>query len=177
MIQPSPADPDKIQAVMLMARAKDPKDIRDLPQTSERAMTPARRAWIDARRNLRGTEETEAEVRAADPAPTSVEAAPLPAETSAPTTIPSVTAAATPPAAPAPSPKPGDAVATDSSQQLTPGAVAAPTETASAAPVPDTASDSPAAKEVQEKISSMQQLFEQRKQMIQAQSAPKDPQH
>jgi len=177
VIEPSPSNPQAIQTVLLMARVKDTKDQQ---LATDRNMTPARRAWLDARRNARPYDEINGETRAtAEP-----EAEPVVEPVVAVATpVPDATA---PPVAATTTDKPADAVSADPAQQAakaaatpTPDALPAPAPTSSdvSSSAPDPATTSPAAKEVQDKITTMQQMFEQRKQMVQGQPAtPANPQ-
>jgi len=171
VIEPSSSNPHAIQTVMIMARTKDGKEEPNL--AADRIMTPQRRAWLEARHNARPYDEITDESHAVEAEPPPVVEPVVPA-------APAASDANTPPPAGAGT-APADptktaAVATADAAATTP---APPSNDASAAPPPDPNGDSPAAKVVQEKINSMQQLFEQRKQqMIQSQAAqqPANPQ-
>jgi chemotaxis protein histidine kinase CheA len=180
VIQSSDTDPQKIQTVLLMARAAEP---RELANPSGLVLTPARRAWLESRRNGRPAEPVRNESNSDD-----VEAANsiAPEEPAAPAAAPDADAAAQKPAA---EPIGNDAAQTSAKA---PAAAASPADSATAAPLqaspapPSTAepaapptpaaqpdqeppaadSSTPAAKEIENKINSMQQLFEQRRQMI-----------
>jgi hypothetical protein len=160
VIEPSPSNPHLIQTVMLMARTKDGKE----PIETDRSLTPQRRAWLEARHNARPYDEINDESHAlsdGETAPVIEPSAPMPG-----TPLPDN--------APPPANKSPDAASLDPSQQA--GKLAAtpdaPPQANTDASTTDPASDSPAAKAVQDKVTTMQQMFEQRKQLNQGQTPP-----
>lgn len=168
VIEPSPSNPHAIQTVMILARSKDSKDQPLL--AADRSMTPQRRAWLEARHNARPYDDITDESHAVEAEPAPIVEPVVPVTPAAPEANTPPPAAGTAPADPSKTP----AVATADAAATS----APPSNDASAAP-PDPNGDSPAAKVVQEKINTMQQLFEQRKQqMIQNQPAqqPTSPQ-
>jgi len=164
VIEPSPSNPRAIQTVMIMTRSKDGKDQPLL--AADRAMTPQRRAWLEARHNARPYDDITDESHA-------VEAEPAPVVESVVPVTPAPPDAAAPPPAGAAPPDPAK-TATTTATTTADAAPAPPSNDASAAP-PDPNGDSPAAKAVQEKITTMQQLFEQRKQQMIQNQAPPQP--
>ena len=160
VIGSSDTDPQKVETVLLMMRTTD-----DAPasEAGDRTMTPARRAWLQARQNRRGS------------APSGDESSPAAEEPSAaPAADDAVTAPAdsgkasgtqTPPAD-TPSP------ATDA---LVPSvdSVAAPAPTADSSSGANPALNSD--KSTEERISDMQQMFQQRRQMNQNQNPSQNP--
>jgi len=199
VIQSSNIAPEKIQTVLLMARTKDTKDSKGPVPPAGLLMTPARRAWMASRNSGRpaatpadDTDSTPsgpepalaAEKIVADkPVPDKVESAAN--DSGNPVGTPS-SADSNASNAPSSPPKADEAPADSISKlPITPtsvpaqdnatatGANIAATEPASGS---DTSSQTPAAKELQNRISDMQNLFEQRKKMNATQS-PSTPQN
>ena len=187
VIQLSSSDSNKIQAVFLTARVDD----KDSPATPALASTPARRAWLDTRRNARhsqeesdGSSSTDSQISTTDPpdpAPVStpIHDTPVVAGDARPDGTPSVPAAQ--PGAPLPAEVSGGTPgnnATPASTANTPSADpnAAPVTDSNAAAPPDPSTASPADKETQDKITNMEQMFEKRKQMIETPSSAPKPQ-
>jgi hypothetical protein len=174
VIQSSSSNPGKIQAVLLIARLRDPKDVQ---APSDHPLTPTRRAWLESRRNARSASpETTEEATPVDEEPVVA------------------TEAQTPP----PSSKAGGAIVTSGTMDTTDKPV--PTSTATGDGIqssnaavavasgdspsidtttpttPDPSANRPAVSETQQKITSMEQMFEQRKQMLESQATtPKQP--
>lgn len=154
VLEPSASDPATIQSVLLMARTK-PTD-KEEPTAAELALTPARRAWLMARRNGRppSAEDADSQQAAADTDTATELAEPPPADPA--------------PAGSAPAP-----VATADNSQLATSPAAAPDV---AAMPPPASADAPGASgtnnsdttnALQNQITNMQQLFQQRQQMVQ----------
>lgn len=160
VIGSSDADPQKVETVLLMMRTTD-----DAPasEAGDRTMTPVRRAWLQAQRNRRSS------------APSGDESGPAAEEPSA---VPAADDAAT---APADSGKangtqtpPGDTPTPAADAPVPPdGSIAAPVPTAdsSSGANPALTSD----KSTEERISDMQQMFEQRRHMNQNQNPNQNP--
>jgi len=160
VIGSSDADPQKVETVLLMMRTTD-----DAPasEAGDRTMTPVRRAWLQAQRNRRSS------------APSGDESGPAAEEPSA---VPAADDAAT---APADSGKangtqtpPGDTPTPAADAPVTPdGSIAAPVPTtdSSSGANPALTSD----KSTEERISDMQQMFEQRRHMNQNQNPNQNP--
>jgi len=172
IIQSSNAAPSKVETVLLMARLKDPKDAHEAAAPASFAMTPARRAWLEGRRNVRpaqpAAEESSAnESESTEPATEAKEkvaATPLEPSTASPT-LPTTSDASQPA-------QPSEKAVADAPATAETSA----TETAaSPAPASDPSQEEPAKKVLQGKIGAMEQLFEQRKQMIAIPPAATDP--
>lgn len=155
VIEPSATDPDAIRSVILISRAK-PEERED-PSPGNRTLTAARRAWIEERNRTRApvapsedsssvAENDSAEDQSATDTPGAEKAAPTaPAGTDTADAAPSVVAQPPP---------------------------------VSSAPGPEASSDNGANNaggQLQNQITNMQQLFEQRQQMMQNQSKPPAP--
>jgi hypothetical protein len=174
VIQSSSAAPSRIETVLLMARLNDMKESKGSAAPTGFAMTPARRAWADSRRNLRPAQAAPEESPVVEPEVTesAVDIKDKPAitppesSTATPAPITPSSADATQPAPASEKPVAENAGTTDSSVTAT----SAPAVAAS-----DSGEDTPAKKVLQGKISEMQQLFEQRKQMIANPAAAADP--
>jgi hypothetical protein len=160
VIGSSDADPQKVETVLLMMRTKD-----DVPASEggEHTMTPARRAFLQARQNRHGS------------APSGDESGPAAEE---PPDIPVADDAATAPA------DSGKASGTQAPPADTPppaaDVLAPPAESVAApAPIADSSSGSNPAltsdKSTEERISDMQQMFQQRRQMNQNQNSSQNP--
>lgn len=153
VIEPSASNPDAIQSVILIARAKT--DDRGEPSNENRTLTAARRAWLDERRMTR-TPAAPAE-NSGDP----------PAELSSDNQSP----AETPPAENQPSTPAAGTDNTDAAQTA-----AVPASAPNPAPAPDASTNATDTNgQLQGQITSMQQLFQQRQQMIQGQIKPQSP--
>jgi hypothetical protein len=150
VIGSSDSEPDKVETVLLMARAKDAKDA-GLGIAADRAPSANRRAWLQARQNARpydtitddtsgATVEPLAATVAEEPAPQAesapASANPAPASSSAPPVPDGSPSFASSPVVP-----PAAATADAGQPQVQPGTT-------------------------EDKIANMQQLFEQRKQMV-----------
>ncbi|WP_263355075.1 hypothetical protein [Acidicapsa acidisoli] len=182
VIQLSSSDSSKIQAVLLTARVDD----KDSMGTPALASTPARRAWLETRRNARhnqeesdGSSSTDSQISATDtsdptPVATPIQDAPVVAGDAKPE------AAASAPVAQPGAPLPAGAAGDTPGNNVTPAnnantspadPNATPAADSNAAVPPDPSTVSPADKETQDKITNMEQLFEKRKQMIETQSS------
>jgi hypothetical protein len=183
VIQTSGLDSSKIQAVFLSARMNDAKDSRDSPELGSK---PSRRAWLETRRNARrgqddsdGSPLPDSQAGASDGSDTMPAAAPS-QDTSAGAgdikpEAPTSAAVAQPLT---PLPEGAATVAPDNSVAVggneAPGAAApspAPATDPNSASPADQNSVSPADKETQDKITNMEQMFQKRKQMIEAPAA------
>jgi hypothetical protein len=163
VIGSSDADPQKIDSVLLLLRGADAPG-SSAGAAADHALTPARRAWMGSRQNRMagappGAEANQAAEEPPDP-PAAEDAANAPANSpaeasKAPASQPPATDA--PPAAPAAE---APAPSTDS-------AAVAPS---TAAPSPDTGSNPGQSQSTEGKITDMQQLFQQRRQMNQTQN-------
>ncbi len=181
VIQTSVADSHKIQAVLLFERTSDAKDHPVL--NADAQDSPTRRAWIESRNALRaaqvaGEERLAAEGETETFTPSEQPAAPeRPAYTTTANAAPespvrSGDTSSTPPTSQSAG---ADAVAAPAS-----GALPSPASGASGSPpvspTADAAADTPAAKETQKKILSLEQMFEQRKKMMEGQADNPGPQ-
>lgn len=171
VIQSSNSSQEKILTILLTARTKDINDGRDNRDSSLAAnltMTPARRAWLASR-------------SAAAPAATRTDdeehhlgegeaVAPTALEQDAPPQVDSKTAVVGADAS-----NPGDLSKENESPSKAPAPTApetpAPPDAVPAAISSDPPKETPAANELQNKINQMQQLFEERKNMISNPSA------
>jgi hypothetical protein len=166
VISSSVADPQKIDSVLLMTRTKDKTNA--LPGATDRSLSPARRAWLQSRQNRAASAPADDENRqqaddASASAPATEDAPPAPATTDNASTN------ATPAVA-------NDAPATTPEAPVPPAENAAPATTATNTNIPATASPSPSPdSSTADKISSMQQLFQQRRQMNQGQTNSPTP--
>lgn len=151
VIQPSASDPQMIAAVILMARAK--KDDSENP--ANRSLTAARRAWIDQRRATRTpAQETDDEDALPDNSAAGSEAA-----------ANNATAEAAASAAPS-EPSGGDGTQTAKAD-----ASASP----AAEPASDPSSAANAKGQLQNQITDMQQMFQQRQAIVATQNKPPQP--
>lgn len=151
VIGSSDSDPDKVETILLIARGSTP----DSEPASDRALTPNRRAFEQMRRNFL--------------------TAGVPDETNAP--APESTAVS-----PAPAPDPPQATANDPTSLSQPApsdqtpaqgvSSATPEPVRNAAPPPTGGTSQPSTQpsSVDDQIKSMEQLFQQRQQMIAGQS-------
>jgi hypothetical protein len=164
VIGSSDEDPGKVETVLLMERTTE---VAANAPPSDRSLSPARRLWLGAAKNARRadtsgddgaqpTDETSEAPAVDEPAPQ-----PAPAENinAVPTPVPaSETPAPTADASPAPPTLPEGAALTTSGSP-------APELSPSIGPSTDTG------KSASERITEMQQMFEQRKQISQSQSS------
>ena len=173
VIQASKSNPETIQSVLLLARATDPKGSQTPPSV---VLTPARRAWLATRRNAETSREAIDEQRVAEAEsniPDAAESVPPPAPQSDPAVITAKiaetgkTADTSNGGATLTSDKPPAIASTETTPASTDGAAPAAS---------DPNGDSPAVKATQQKIVNMEQLFEQRKQMVESQSSASKPQ-
>jgi hypothetical protein len=156
--------PDKIQAIVVMARSKDTTDPTRTAIAANLTMTPARRAWIASRNSGRAGAPQPVEGEAGSVEPEPVEAV-IP-EKMGETPSDSKVAAGTQVSSESKD-SPKDTSIDPANQAADNASKAAAEDPATAAVAPqDPNQDSPAAKELQNKINEMQQLFEQRKKMI-----------
>jgi hypothetical protein len=153
VIGSSEKNPQKIESVLLILRPTETASAHDA--TSDRTLTPARRAWLQNRQNRAASLASDEEHPAADETPSTQEAEDATAPVDNPGTNTTQVPAndAQPPASDAPSSS-GD-------------------KTAAPAPTPDSPSGpSPSAdptRSTEDRITDMQQLFQQRRQMSQNQ--------
>jgi hypothetical protein len=183
VIQTSNLDSSKIQAVILSARVSDAKDSLD---SFELASKPARRAWLETRRNARrgqddsdGSQLPDSQASASDGSDTVPIATPNQDTSAGAGDIKPEAAASAAVAQPtAPLPEGAATVAPDSSVAIGGNAAPAPADPSPAPatdPSPASPADqnsvSPADKETQDKITNMEQMFEKRKQMIETPAA------
>jgi hypothetical protein len=187
VIQLSSSDSSKIQAVFLTARIDD-KDSLGAPVL---ASTPARKAWLESRRNARhnqeesdGSSSSESQISASDasdpsPVATPIQDTPAVAGDAKPDAGPTVPVAqpGTPLPAGVADSTPGNNV-TPATNAITPPAdqTATPAADSNAAAPPDPSTASSVDKATQDKITNMEQLFEKRKQMIETPSSTPKPQ-
>lgn len=187
VIQLSDTEADKIQAIFLTARTDDTKEPSG---QAEHASTPTRQAWLQARRNATRAQVESENSQPADsdtssndsteaqsivsgkqaPAEGKAEAASI-ASTAVPTARSATPADAgaapaenTAPALADPNASPTAVTAVDPNATPDQNTVAPSTTTKPTEPSAD--------REMQEKITNMEQLFEKRKQMIQTPSTP-----
>jgi len=167
VIGSSATNPEKIETVLLMERPTETASAHDA--APDRSLSVARRAWLQSRQNRAASLTPEENHPAADEATTTPEtedAASAPAAPAADASVNAAQAPASDPAAP---------VAPSADAPSSPGNSAAPlaptTTNAPAAETPMGASPSsdPSAG-TEQKISEMQQLFQQRRQMNQGQN-------
>jgi hypothetical protein len=153
VIEPSATNPEVIRSVILIAHEKteDPS----APSAGDKGLTPARRAWLEARRATRTPAPEDSSDQAAD----------VPSETESVAD----TAAAEPPA-PAPPAAPADTTQPSAAQPVAGGA--APT---SAVANVSNNMDTATADGLQNQITNMRQLFQQREQMVQTQTKAQSP--
>jgi hypothetical protein len=156
----SATDPQKIDSILLLPRSTDTL----ASAVADRALTPARRAWLQARQNDRrtsapGDDSNQAAVVDTSDSQAAEDPVAKPADTAKPDTVQAPSGDTTPPA-------------TDTPAALTDGFK-------SPAPAPDAASTSgqPASqdKSTAERIADMQQMFQQRRQINQTQNQSQAP--
>ena len=155
VIQSSDANPQRVESVMLSVRTKDTGGKSaggiDAPNT-EIAMTPGRKKWLAMQKfDKPDPSSPDADPRNASDAAAAADTQPAPAQDAA---KPADNTSA----------KPADTAAAD---------------TAAATPAPPPPADNSASgdpsKATEDKITSMQQMFDQRRQMIEKQSVPSAP--
>ena len=155
VIKASPSDPQKVQTVLLNPRATDSTTEVASQVASEVAndgsLSPNRRAWLEARRNYL--------LSVAPPEDQSSQES----DTTAPASAPVETAAAPANAIPV------EAAPADSAAAVS--AVAPPAVSAMTSAPGEPSSAQSEGKSTQEMIGDMQRMFEQRKQMVQQQTA------
>src|SRR5271165_5863537 len=189
VIKALPADPQKIQMVLLNPRTSDsPGEVATVADSSAN-MTPNRRGWLKARENYMKsfTAAQDDSNQQADTASSAPAEATSPSASSVPleSTAPAASSVPVEAAAPAASSVPVEAAAPAASS-VPPGAEpASPAPSSSPVPSPavnpnasassgsDTAPSQGAT--TQQMISNMQRMFEQRKQMIQQQQQTSAP--
>jgi hypothetical protein len=170
VIGSSAANPERIETVLLMTRAVEPANAHE--PAADRSLSTARRAWLQTRQNRAASLTPEENHPAADEAPATPDtedAAAAPVAPAVDASVNSAQAPATDPSAPA------SPVAPAADAPASPGDSAAPSAptTPSAATVESPVSASPssdAGAGTDQKISEMQQLFQQRRQMNQSQN-------
>ena len=165
VIKASPADPQKIQMVLLNPRTSDsPSEVATVADSST-SLTPARRGWLKARENYMKSftaaqDDSNQQADTASSAP--VEAA-TPAAGSVPVEATAPAASSVPvgaePASPAPASSPVPSPAVNPIASASTGSDTAPSQGAG----------------TQQMISNMERMFEQRKQMIQQQQTSAPP--
>lgn len=182
VIQSSSSAPEKITTILLSSRTLDAVDGGDSRRVVPEAglvMTPARRAWI-ANRNANRPAETGPTEDSPQPAShepvTSTTTEPQVASQGASQAGSQLASQVDPKAATMDANAPKDASKENDSAAKTvasdvPSTVAVATEAAPTSTASDTSQASTAAQELHNKISDMQQLFEQRKKMIANSSA------
>jgi hypothetical protein len=156
VIGSSDTNPEKVETVLLMLRSKDAPNA---PAVADRTLSPARRAWAQSRQNRAASLSPDESPQAAD------ESSTMPATedaVAAPTDSPAVSAAQVPASD---SPPPPDAAPLASSEN------AATVSALSAAGTSGAIPSSDQGKSTSERISDMQQLFAQRRQMNQSQNS------
>ena len=146
VLQSSSTKPETIQRVLLFARATETGEAQGVALPSDRAVTPARRAWLASRDAARvdriGQNDQDAAAAAPDSGASSGSEAPVPADAAV-----SRAPAAAETAVPAQENAPPAPIVTGTSEGNT------------------SEHDATADKLLQNKINDMQQLFEQRKKM------------
>lgn len=160
----SATDPQKVDSILLMLRTTDTL----ASAVADRALTPARRAWLQTRQNDRRSsapidDNNQAAVVDTSEYPAAVDAAAKPADTAKPDAIQAPSGDTAPPASDTP------AASTDGAKSPAPAVDAASTSGPSASQDKSTA----------ERIADMQQMFQQRRQINQTQNqsqAPTSPQ-
>ena len=157
VIESSAADPEKVAAVLLIARTSDKDKVGATLADKGAAPTAGRRAWALTQKNGRAVYNGNDDASSADGTSDS------PAQEENPAGLTDSPGASATPAA--------------SGAQASPAGDAAPppAQPAADASAGASANQSPD-KATEDKITSMQQLFEQRKQMIENQAAPAKPQ-
>jgi len=156
VIESSEAEPEKVAAVLLLSRTAD-KDKSIASAIDPSTLTPARRLWLGTQKNGRPTYSASGAAASSD----GTDDSPATDDTPAP--------AAEIPAANVPPPPPGPTA-------LPPPEVTPPPPPSATDATADIPPNTPPEKVTEEKINSMQQLFEQRRQMIENQNAPPKPQ-
>lgn len=167
VIGSSDADPGKIETILLMERSTE---IATNAQATDRALTSARRAWpgsLRAGRRADSSGDDSAQIAEETPEATAVDEPPTPP---APAENANAAPASIPPAAPAtdvPAPT------ADAPPSLLTPSEGGPTVTGSPAPElsPSVGLTTDTGKSTTDRITQMQQMFEQRKQINQGQSS------
>lgn len=156
VIGSSDANPQKIETILLMSRSTETANTHD--SATDRSVTPARRAWLQSRQNRSASltaDESSQPVRdeiLSTPETEETAAAPAVEAGANPVQVPTTDASSQPTEAPSPS---GDG-----------SSPKAPSTATLAAPSASSLSSDPGAG-TEQKISSMEQLFQQRRQMNQ----------
>jgi hypothetical protein len=167
VVEASPTNPQKIQAVLLNPRSNDSLTEVAAKVAPNTDLSPNRLGWLAARHNYvqSFTASHDGSSQEADASPT--ESAPV--ESAAP--VSSIPVEPAPVNSPPVDPAPTDPAPTDPAP--TASAVAIPATTGIAPVSADSGSAPSQGKSTQEMINDMQRMFEQRKQMVQQQqSAP-----
>jgi len=155
IIGSSPSNQDKIDSIMLLARAAEPASAANLATVSDgRTLSPNRRAFIQMRQNAVPHPMTDADTAAAEAAAQATAPSPDPTPADAP---------ATPAAAEAPATQP----ATQPAQPAEANPAPPDTQTAPPSNVPATNPTTGRPTTTQDQITNMQQMFELRKQLNQ----------
>jgi hypothetical protein len=158
VIESSVADPEKVEAVLLIPRASDKDKSAATLADKGAAPTAARRAWALTQKNGRAVYNGS---NVSDDASSADGASDAPAQDETP----------------------ASPVDNSAANAATPAALTSPAADAAAPPVQPVADASASTsanqapdKVTEDKITNMQQLFEQRRQMIESQTAPAKPQ-
>ena len=167
-IQSSSASPDKILTVLLMERVKDGTggiEFRDADDARGLTLTPARRAWLESRRiaRLAGTSGSPEEPHVDSPEPAS-----NPGERVTPAVADAAAASGGSDSAQPEKEEDRSVIGQGGTEAAGPAASATPA-------TGDQSPEKPPANEFQNKITQMQSLFEQRKQLTLNQNAPANP--
>ena len=167
VIGSSNTDPQKIETILLMPRPVETASAHDT--ATDRSMTAARRAWLQGRQNRSASLPADEPQMDPDEAPSTVEPKDVPAPpvenpSAAPGQIPANDQPSAAPEAPSPA-----------VEGVSPAAPAPPTSNPES-PTSASPNSNPGAS-TEQKITDMQQLFQQRRQMNQNQSQnPASPQ-
>lgn len=168
VVEASPANPQKIQAVLLNPRSNDSLTEVAAKVAPNSDLSPNRRGWLAARQNYvqSFTASHDGSSQEADASP--AESAPVESAAAPASSIPVEPAPVNPPPV---DPAPTDPAPADPAPAAS--AVAIPATSGIAPVSADSGSAQNQGKSTQEMINDMQRMFEQRKQMIQQQqSAP-----
>jgi hypothetical protein len=150
VIGSSDANPDKVESVLLMARAKDAPEAA----VNDRNLSPSRRAYLQMLQNARPTRSAPSDnTQEPDPTPDTTP----PEQPAAPPSDSAGINANPPHTSEPPSPPTGTAPASSANA-------------VEAAPGPSPSSTQPGS--AQDQITNMQQMFEQRQKMMQNQNPP-----
>lgn len=174
VIQPSPSNPDTLLSVLIVARSKETKDAGASALASTHEMTPTRRAWLASRNIGRPPATPDADDQSSPEEQTSTLEAPF-TDATVTSAAPVTAAVSALRATPDTDAASGTTPAADTKASANPPGLPSSTETQD--PTPATASsnagqDTAGAQDLQNKISDMQQLFEQRKKMTSTPAAP-----